>query len=609
MKTFYPALLLVLVALVSCEYEPSGEFSRNIPGPGEATPIWIDLAAENDTIYTHPAGDLRFMLYTGEKKIHGFEVCVNDKCEIIPYYHDSFNIGIFDVRPGNYSLTVNIYTDTGSGSMAEGFGVEAFLYSKKFTLVVLEWSSPWSGKLSVKPEQGSLKISWDRYYGANFQAYILTKKTDWSSRHMATFTNLASTTFYDSSYVGENASYMVELVTKDDRLTTNAVVYKGTLPKLHIKEVKNNLLTLEWDRSPYFKNIEKYAIYNSRWDYELLAEITDLNVTSVVLDNLRFLDEYEFLFVPIPKYFVEYFLQDIRHQENYLGSKAHGLIGEKFSKGTIVTALGDYFYYPAGDYIFEYNYVEDRATRTIQLTSPHSEFAVSANRKFVLAADNRRSVLLYDYNRSKTYSLDQFADGFNQVSYPAISDNGIGIMRLYNFSSANNVDGSILVYDFVNERIIYQGPLGQGMTTSLRISADGKYICRNLNTVYQVQNNSILYLREVSNLIAGSSHFEFHPADPELFIYRKQANLYCRNIMDLSTAFSCQINPNSFLHNIDFNANKFLAYSEDRLRLYDMNTCEEIWSYPAKWVVTGVRFCYNAVYYSGLGVRLKIGPE
>jgi hypothetical protein len=606
MKILYPALFLITLVLVSCEYEPSGEFSRDVRQPDDTSPIWIDLAAEDDTIYTHSDGTLSFMFYTGEKTIHRFEVCVNDKCEIIPYYNGSFNVSMFDVKPGNYSLTLNIITNTGSGSMADGLGVEGFLYSKRFTLVILDWSAPWSGKLSVKPSQNGLNLHWERYNGANFQEYILIKRTDWNSMHLATITNLGRTTFIDSTYIGENASYKVELVTRDDRRISNEVDYKSTLPKLYITEVRNNLLTLAWDRSGYLNNIEKYEIYGVNGDYELLAEITDVNDTSVVLDNLRFPEEYEFLFLPVPKYFVDDYLRDTRHQGIYLGSRAHGFIGEKFSKGRIVNALGDYFYFPAGDYIYEYNYIEDRATRTIQLTSFYSDWAVSASRKFILIADNLRSVLLYDFTRSKSYSLDQFTDVFDMVSAPAISDNGIGVMRLCNFNSAHNEDGNILVYDFVNERKIYQGPLGKGITSSLRISADGKYICRNLNTVYQVQDNTILHMPEISNLLATSTDFEFHPADPELFVYKNLDILYLKNLTDLSTVFSCQMNPYSFLYNIDYNANKFLAYSEGMLRLYDLNTCGELWSHPSGRVFTGVRFCYNAVYDPGLGLRLKI---
>ena len=602
MKILYPVLFLVMLVLVSCEYEPSGEFSRDVRQPGEGPPIWIDLAVEGDTIYTHPDGTLSFMFSAVENKIHRFEVCVNYKCEIIPYFNGSFNIGKFDVKPGTHSLTVKIFTSTGTGSMADGLGVEAFLYSKRFTLVILEWSSQWSGNLFVKPDQGSLKLSWDRYNGANFQEYILTKRTDWSSLHLATITNLGRTTFIDSAFIGGNASYKVEVVTRDDRQTTNEFIYEGTLPKLYIIEVRNNLLTLAWDRPRYFNNIEKYEIYKPGGNYELLAEFTDLNDTSVVLDNLRFPEEYEFLFLPVPKYFEADLLRDIRIQDRYLGSRAWGFIGEKFSKGTIVNALGDYFYFPAGDYIYEYNYIEDRATRTIQLTSSHSEWAVSASRKFILVADNRRSVLLYDFARRKSYSLDQFTDGFNMVSAPAISDNGIGVMRLHNFGS----DGNILVYDFVNDRKIFQGPLGEGLTSSLKISADGKYMCRNLNTVYQVQDNTILHMPEISNLLASSTDFEFHPADPELFVYKNQDYLFFKNITDLSTAFSCQMAPHSFLYNIDYNANKFLAYSDGMLRLYDLNSCGELWSHPSRWVAPGVRFCYNAVYDSGLGARLKI---
>jgi hypothetical protein len=43
MKKLCLPLFLAILALVSCEFEPSGEFSPDIVEPGEAPPVWIDL--------------------------------------------------------------------------------------------------------------------------------------------------------------------------------------------------------------------------------------------------------------------------------------------------------------------------------------------------------------------------------------------------------------------------------------------------------------------------------------------------------------------------------------------------------------------------------------
>jgi hypothetical protein len=607
MKIFYPVFFLVTLVLVSCEFEPSGEFHPDIEEPRYPPATLIYLDAVDDTIFISPGGSISFSFYTGERKILGMEVCIDNNCKVIDNDLGSFDTGIFDLEPGPHNLIVNIVTNTRSGSIADGLETEGFFYSKKFILMIREWSCAWSGNLSVNPVHKGLKLSWERYNGANFQEYVLIKQAGWLNMTMATITDQRDRTFLDSTYIGENADYKVELVTSDDRLTADGVNYKGKLPQLVVKEVNNTLLTLAWDSPEHLDNIDRYELYKITPDhlYELIAKITNLNDNFYVVDDLMFLHEHEFLFLPVPKYFPVDYQPYFFSLNDHFGSRAKSSIGEKFNAGTIVNALGDYFYFRSEHYIYEYDYVEDRTTRTIELTSPNSEFAVSANRKFILAADNRSSVLLYDFSRSRSYSLDQLADGFDMVSAPAISDNGIGIMRIFNSGSASNVDGNILVYDFVNERKIFQGPIGEGLTSSYKISADGKYICRDLHTVYLILNDNIILVPGITAMIADSDFFDFHPADPELFVYREQGFLYFTRISDLSTAFSCHMDPHCILYNIDYNVNKFMAYSEGKLGLYDLNSCEQLWSYPAK-LEFSVRFSYNAVYDSRHGVRLKI---
>jgi hypothetical protein len=64
-----------------------------------------------------------------------------------------------------------------------------------------------------------------------------------------------------------------------------------------------------------------------------------------------------------------------------------------------------------------------------------------------------------------------------------------------------------------------------------------------------------------------------------------------------------------YIFNIDYNTNQILVYQEGKLRVFDIGSWQETASYPASYSgisPLSVRFCYDTVYDSELGLRLKI---
>jgi hypothetical protein len=602
MKFYYSFFLSAMLVLASCEYEPSGEYTPDIKKPDVSAPLIVDLNAAGDTILVDLYSVLEFKFQTEDRELYWMKYCIGHQCETSNSDAGIYRIfmGAHNVMPGTIDLTVDVFTETGTGSIADILGAEGFLYSKKFTLIVVEKLDGLK-MLSVKPENGSLKLSWEKYEFSDFLEYTIVKSNGFSSETVAVINNQHITSIYDDSYVGGQSEYRVDLKTNSRDLKGISTSYEDGFPEINVQKSDNYSVTLSWEKSRYINNIKGYEIYVLYNGYELVAEITDPDATSWVLGNLRFLYDNEVFLRFVPKILPSYYYLS----SSFLGSKAHiGYIGDKFDAGTIVTPLGDFLYYQKENFIYEYNYITEEVTSTIELRTSNLTFSVSPNRKYILIDDGltSESILLFtiDSKEVKRYSWSQLADYLDYVHFLSISDNGKAV-----FGVNNNPE--VLVYDFLNEKKIFEGGI-YPLSSSFKISSDGKYLFSR-DQVFEIQADTVLLAQDFTNEIQYCSFFDFHMSDPDLFVYGRNDNLYVKRISDLSTVSECYIHWMLDIFNIDYNANQVLVHKEEKLRVYDLGTCEEVLNWPVSyWGLSPerIRLSNNTIYDSGLGLRLKI---
>jgi hypothetical protein len=148
-------LFSFILVLASCEYEPSGEYSPDIKKPQSAPPLLVDLNAAGDTILIDVFSVLEFRFQTEDKELHWMKYCIGNQCETGNSNAGIYTIhmGAHNVMPGKFDLTIEVFTATGTGSIADVLGAEGFLYSKKFTLIVVEKLDGLK-ILSVQPDKG-----------------------------------------------------------------------------------------------------------------------------------------------------------------------------------------------------------------------------------------------------------------------------------------------------------------------------------------------------------------------------------------------------------------------------------------------------------------------
>ena len=604
MNKLYPVLILAILALMSCEFEPSGEFSPDITEPGEAPPVWIDLNVEDDTIVLVVEGSVNFSFQTAGRKLHLIRVCLGYRCEIYESNTGSFKISMHEnIWPGIHDLTIEIYTGTGSGSIADVLGAEGFLYSRTWTVIVHSF---------ITPEEGRLKLRWNKYNGHDFKEYAIVKTPEGAESYtLAVIEDKDRTFAYDSFYFGEKAEYRVEVVASNNKIDWISGIYSDGLPRVS-NEVDNHVLTLTWDKSEYIENLTGYEIYGIDHiyrTYTLLAEITDKNITSYSFNNLKFAKFYEFAFLPVPGRMPAY-TGGLNDRIKYLGSTTSNLIGEVFEGSAISTPLGDFMYYKFTDhtntnYIYEYNYIKQEITDKIKVGQNVFEYAVSPNRKYILIVDFFKTVLLYntDTKEIKSYTLDDFPGKYQNASYPTISNSGIGIVTLYLPGNLDEPYHNTLVYDFAYDKSIFQGSLSSH-GFHCQISANAKYFCFGGHKMYQILADTVVVIHGFSAELSDG-RFWFHMSDPELYIIAKDEYVYVKRISDQSTVSEFHL-AEERLASIDYNANKFLTTSFGQMHLRDFITGQELWSYPMAFGYREIRFCYNTAYDSGVRRKLRI---
>jgi hypothetical protein len=606
MKKIYTVLFLAILVLVSCEFEPSGEFSPEVVEPGDAPPIRIDLNVEYDTIFVEANRTLDFNFQTTERKLHLIRICLGNLCETYESSTGSFRISMHEnVSPGTHVLTIEIYTGTGSGSIADALGGEGFLYSRTWTVVVYEKLEYETRIFSVKPDNGSLKIAWKKFRYPGFQEYIVVKSPEGAhSEIIAIIKDKDITSVYDSSYVGGSIDYRVDVRTVSGDLRGVSMSYQDELPKVYVTGVMNNLLTLSWERSRYINNIQGYEIYAkySESGYELKAKISNSNDTSYILDRLKFLYFNEILLMPVPNKMPYY----IGYPYQYLGvTTSAGYIGDKLDAGPILTPMGDFLYYQKGNFIYEYNYITGAVTDSLELSTSELTFSVSPNGKHILAVEDKKSIVLYNTGSKETrkYSLDQLSDDFGDLFSPAISDNGIGVFHLSDYGTLNNS----LLYDFNNDKKIFQDKINH-VYGPYKISPDGKYLAY-FNRVFEIHSDTIVEAPDINYELSNAFLFDFNMNDPELFVQVDEDYVYMKRLSDFSKVSECFI-PWRHIFNIDYNTNHLLIIQEENFRVYDIISCEELYSYPTSYFsgiyFDGVRYCNKTIYDSYLGLKLRL---
>lgn len=265
MKIWFVLSLLIIILFDCCVFSPDGEnfvkLNKDVPPPV------IDnktLDFDKDTIFISTATWLNFDLTSSNQQISNV---------VISYESNTNNYGAkgtFQIDPRNlqegfHTLEMKIYTNSGTGSLADKLASEGFIFSKQWVLAIVKINTPDPPKpgdpgnpptpkpaINISTANGFLKFSWTKANPKWFKSYKLS------------ITNLGMNTTYSREYSDSTVTSFVDSLFVGGRIyaTLNINYYAGENLEVQCQVDYNypislNLamnvdsLTLTWNKNPF----------------------------------------------------------------------------------------------------------------------------------------------------------------------------------------------------------------------------------------------------------------------------------------------------------------------------------------------------------------------
>ena len=260
--------------LTSCEFQPHDIPDDNIEKPAdEGPPIVLNLNDYHDTIKIGWITDFNYSISGTTNKILAIEISIGGKVihEYLAGNQQTFSFTFDPVTfpDGDYHLNIAIITTTGSGSIAEKFGVEGYLYELDWP-VVIDQEIP-RGFYNITFEKvhnpEGLKLSWPEFNHANFVKYVIYRQYSTFQQEsvpIAEITDPVWSTFIDYSFwEGQDAIYYVRIITPfghhDGIFSTYQDVLGGFTANWH----NDGTLDVSWNKAQNLEMFGGYYVFNS----------------------------------------------------------------------------------------------------------------------------------------------------------------------------------------------------------------------------------------------------------------------------------------------------------------------------------------------------------
>lgn len=286
-RKLYLLLFIFSVFLTGCEYVLKEENVLDIEKPGELPRIDLSITPVDDTIFISEKQVFDYAINTYGLKFQKVEF----KLGSYSSWEKTTTSGSFTVDPtflsnGVYKLSMKVYTNSGTGSLADKLGGEGFWAQRIWTVKISGQTtggttppitpvdstidnSPTIPIRNVKSEiiaGGYLKFSWPKVNRKDFKCYrIYWNKTPTDIVHY----KANDTTYIDSTYFGGPKTFRVDYSRLRDYLDIygQSISLNDAYPVLSATGKGLDSVTIHWTKSKY----------------RVRYEVQDGNSSSVVL--------------------------------------------------------------------------------------------------------------------------------------------------------------------------------------------------------------------------------------------------------------------------------------------------------------------------------------
>ncbi|HPF51818.1 MAG TPA: hypothetical protein PK335_09600 [Draconibacterium sp.] len=513
-KTFLMALALVFTVFAGCYYNPSGDHFEEIAQEGTPPEIEVELNFDTDTLYVNNNEWIMFHYTQNSDKVNwarfiidGQETSPNDEKQgglELYYYLPGFT-------PGIHSLSMQLFTRSGTGSIADYVGAEGFLMQKDWVLVVVDDDEIAPNIIDTSFENGLLKLRWKEYKGLNFESYRVYKfvqPTALPNQLVATITDQHQTSVTDPNYHGENSIYFVRV---NERYTGNSIQIEGPLPAVSAGNNTQGEIVLHWEKPPYVTALKGYRILDDElsWTSEgfvPLRIVDNPQTDSVVITDAWFGMKRTFWVQLDPK--------GMSYVENWsrpvmLGVQVKASYGKEspvFYWATTGTQNKIYMAAGNGFRIFNTETLENKLVGDLPEIQ---RFNVSPANKYLASQIwGTNKILFYDLEKQQHKIIDISDQIPGMAHLVSVSDKGTGMVM---------AGSRTALVDFNSEQILSEKELDSNGLYRNQISGDGNYFL--LETYagygwYSCKNNTISELTTINEAVPEPQFSDFLPGEP-----------------------------------------------------------------------------------------------
>lgn len=605
---------LLFIALYSCKYDTHDIYERNlnqnVTEPTIET-VQLDLSEDEDTVEL-AYNRVHFNFKSSDQQVSGVKFYLDGTLiGTVESGNSSFDLYHEFLYDRTHRLKLEIFTHSGTGSIADSLGMEGFLFaSKEWTIKVQNTTY---GSVTSIVSDGFLKLVWTKS-AQDVPEYIIYRDNQEIGR-------TATCDYIDKGHVGEAANYQVVFKSTYNPGQLETLGQVRIPNEIRLKKfnynTKNNYNIL-WERPKYYAAVESIRLVrdNDNYSNTQLEKTTDINQSSFVIPTSLFGQLGEYRMILTPKY-PNPMYNNPSYSSNSLFSspKIKCMIGypspifDSFSRISTTeflyhTDMYDYESIAYNDSMFRYSTTQNRVVESFRYNPPNYNWsgdhywnptASSDGSYFVSNAGLSGTAIVSSAYNFKDYKIIDISNLTSSTKKIPISNNGRGIIdSFYNK----------YLYDFINQRVL--GTINS--TTAIddnNISSNGNYFfLRVSHTVwlYSFLNNQLKLERTISaDDSPGYDYFNFMANEPDKAIsWNKNSKAFSiLRCSDLGILKSFSIDADQIL-DIDYYHNQILTFSPKRLMVYSLTDGSVLYDIPVSFEYMGTNRCYltgNSIFH------------
>ena len=509
----FPTLLLLLL-FAGCIYNPVGEHFKELDSQGTPPTVVVELNFDTDTIYIAGNDWILFRYITNGAQVNWSRFIIDGtETSQNPDMQGGIELQWYipGLQPGVHTLSMQLFTRSGTGSIADYVGAEGFLMQNDWVLIVADAAELAPSIVETFFENGLLNIRWEKYKGLNFESYQVYKYVQPSGlpdQLVAIVTDQHQTSAADANYHGENSRYYVVV---NNLYSGMSVDVQGPLPQVTIKNTPQGDIVLHWEIPAYRAALKGYRILEDKLSWTSSGFVPLHLINDPLTDSLLITDPY---FGHRYMFWLQLDPKGTAYYENHsrpvlLATNTPALYGHESPQFEWTsTGTGNFVYMAKYDGLKIFN-THTLETFTSGKKPAISRFHVSANDKYLIGREGGNSVLyLYDLNNpdnNKTIDMSSSTTGLGYLA--SVSDKGTGIIL--------NGETAVL-YDYLSEQVLAEKEIGNNGLYRNHMSGDGNYFL--LSTYagyswYSCQNNTITELQVIREAETGTVFSDFIPGE------------------------------------------------------------------------------------------------